>query len=90
MQDVTNKTKELIDRWQAATKRVAAQREILVKAERELQTAEENLAMWLLPEEAKEGEQFCVWYGDSLVSVKELPGDDGYEVTTRKRGRRLN
>lgn len=89
MQDVTSKGRELIERWRVAEKQVASARESLTKAQRELQSAEEHLAMWLLPDDAKEGEQFCVWYGDSLIAAKELPRDAGYEVTTRKRGKSL-
>lgn len=85
--DVTNEGKELIERWRAADKRVAALRVDLLKAQRELQTAEEKLAMWLLPTDAMEGEKFCVWYGDSLISAKEL--ENGYEVAIRKRGKSL-
>lgn len=89
MQDVTSQGKELIERWRAATKRLESLRLDMAKAANELQSAEEHLAMWLLPDDAKEGEQFCVWYGDSLIAAKELSGDAGYEVTTRKRGKSL-
>lgn len=87
MQDVTSKGKELIERWQAASKRGAQLRSDAEKATRDLQTAEEQLAMWLLPVDAKEGEKFCVWYGDSLIGVVEL--ENGYEVTVRTRGKSL-
>lgn len=92
MPELTNKGEELVKRWRAAEKQVSSCREKLLEAQRELQSAEEYLAMWLLPEDAKEGEQFCVWYGDSLIAAKELPeGDErgNYEVTTRKRGKSL-
>lgn len=87
MQDVTSKGKELIEKWQAANKRVAQLRADIEKAARELQTAEEHLAMWLLPNDAREGEKFCVWYGDSLIGAAEL--ENGYEVTVRTRGKSL-
>lgn len=87
MSEVTSKGKELVDQWKAAVKIAERAKGDLVKAQRELQSAEEHLAMWLLPEDAKEGEQFCVWYGDSLISAKEM--ENGYEITTRKRGKSL-
>jgi hypothetical protein len=88
MQDVTNKGKELIERWKDATRGEESAKEKLLKAQRELQTAEEHLAHWLLPEDAKDGEKFCVWYGDSLITASESD-TNGYEVTVRKRGTSL-
>jgi len=85
--DVTSEGKELIDRWRSADKRVASLRVELLKAQRELQTAEERLAIWLLPSDAMENEKYCVWYGDSLIGAREL--ESGYEVFIRKRGKSL-
>ena len=88
MQDVTSKGKELIERWKDASKGAESAKEKLIKAQRELQTAEEHLAHWLLPGDAKDGEKFCVWYGDSLITASESE-ETGYQVTVRKRGTSL-
>lgn len=88
MSDVMPKMEELIKQWQAAGRLEASLRADLLKAERRLQTTEENLAMFLLPEDAKQDEKYCVWYGDSLISATDA--EAGYEVSIRKRGKSLS
>jgi len=87
MSDLTSKGEELVKTWLAAKKRVELVRADLEKALRELQTSEERLAIWLLPDDAKCDEKYCVWYGDSLISAQEK--EDNYEVSIRKRGKSI-
>ena len=86
--DVVREGEELITRWRNSVKQKQNVLDNLTKANRELQTSEEKLAMWLLPKDALEGEKFCIWYGDSLISVQE--NEAGYIVEIRKRGKSLS
>lgn len=53
-------------------------------------SAENDLAKLLLPRDAKEGEKFCVWFGDSLLEVEAKDLDSrSNTVRVRTRGTTL-
>lgn len=87
-EDVTKQGKELIERWKSADVSLNHAKSNLNRAECELSNATNALGKWLSPDDAKEGEQFSVWYGDSLIT-SESKGNMSYKITVRKRGRSL-
>lgn len=74
-----------IKQWKAAFEEVQQLRRQLRAAECELLNAETKLAKGLLPKDAKAGEQFCMWYGDSLIAAKHINGN--YVVSLRTQGK---
>lgn len=72
-----------IERWKATRERVERLKRELNGAECEEANAEIDLARWLLPEDAKPGEQIAVWYGDSLFQA--TGGSE--KITIRTRGK---
>lgn len=87
--EVTSKGKAHIDRWRAALSSLESAKSGLNRAECEVANATNALGKWLLPDDAKHGEQFCVWHGDSLIAATKV-GDHDYAVTVRSRGRSLS
>lgn len=87
MQDVTNEGKQLIDRWRNSQKRLDDARQAVIRAECDLSNSRNELGKWLTPEDALNGEQFCVWYGDSLITATK--DQTNYKVDIRKRGKSL-
>ena len=79
----------LIDRWQRAVSQQAEARSAETRASCELSNATNALGEWLTPNDAKEGETFCVWHGDSLIAAESL-GNHDFAITVRKRGRSLS
>ena len=86
---VTYDGERLIKRWME-TKRLS---EIALKEaaqrNKDLVEAERQLGAWLTPDDAREDEKFCVWYGDSLIAAKvyRVNGPSLYSVEIRTRGR---
>lgn len=62
-----------------------------IRADGRLYDAQQKLGKWLAPEDARDGEVFCVWYGDSLISVKcrYVIGTINYDVSIRTSGRSI-
>jgi len=91
--DVTAQGRQHIDRWLRATENLASANKAVSSAECEVANATTALGKWLLPEDAKIDEQFCVWFGDSLIAAVRpnatLPGGSEYIVTIRKHGKSL-
>ena len=85
---VTHEGKDLIDRWQRAQEKLALLKSQVTGAECALTNATNALGKWLSPDDAKIGEIFCVWHGDSLIST-ECVEQNRYVVKVRKRGRSL-
>ena len=83
--EVTRDVEDYIKRWKFATEQVKRTKQQLSKAECELANATTDLAKCLLPRDAEANEQFCVWYGDSLIAVKHERGN--HFVTLRTRGK---
>jgi hypothetical protein len=86
--DVTREGIDLIDRWSRAVSQLEAAKNAVIRAECELSNATNALGKWLMPDDAKEGEKFCVWHGDSLIQA-ENKGNSRFAISVRKRGRSL-
>lgn len=80
---VTKDGEAKIKRWKFAAQEVAALKNRLNKAGCELENSESDLAKWLLPDDARANETFCVWYGDSLVSARQENGNASVSLRTR-------
>lgn len=90
--DITSEGKRLIERWQRAEAEVKAKKAQLNSAECERSNAKNTLAKWLIPPDARTGEIFCVWHGDSLISVDTGAlhvGSNDPVITVRTRGKSL-
>lgn len=83
--DVTREGRNLIDRWSRAVSQLKAAKNAVTRAECELSNATNALGKWLMPDDAKEGEKFCVWHGDSLIQA-ENKGNRHHAISVRKRG----
>lgn len=68
-ESVTKKTHDLVETFEGVLARVERARHELNSAECALSNARNALARWLIPAEAKPGEQFNIWYGNRLISV---------------------
>lgn len=93
--DVTDKGKQLIEHYFRSMSRLSQAEQRLHSEKLVAIEAQIDLASWLLPEDAKNGEKIAVWYGDSLIQVEvksmTLEGDFcKTEITIRKRGRSLS
>lgn len=89
MSEITTDGKRLVDNWRAAQERLERSRREVNSAECELSNSASALSKWLMPKDAKPGEVFSVWYGDSLIQV--TVSHDGRDPTLaiRERGRSL-
>ena len=65
--------RDLIERWQHATEALARAKSQVNSAECELTNAINALGKWMLPPDAKKGEAFCIWWGDSMIQVVNNP-----------------
>ena len=89
----TPEGQRLIEAWLHAGERVRQAQSERNSAECNLANAQNALVRWMLPDDAKTGEQIAVWHGDSLIQVT-VPERNGStwndaKVTVRKRGRSL-
>ena len=89
---VTAEGTRLIEGWQHAIEAVERCRRDLNSADCRKANAEIALGRWLVPGDAKVGESFSVWYGDSLITAEviDLSGNGTYKISVRKRGRSLS
>ncbi len=87
--EITHEGKAHIERWQRAITQLADAKSAVNRADCELSNATNALGKWLMPDDAMEGEKFCVWHGDLLIAA-ENKGNHAYVVTVRKRGRSLS
>ena len=90
MSDVTSVGKDKIQRWYRAAEQLVELDRQKNKACCEMSNAEQDLGKWLTPEDAKPGETFCVWFGDSLIqAVVGEQGRSSITVKVRKLGTSL-
>jgi len=87
MSDLTREGEELVARWKRAGLALERAESEVTKAQCERSNSTNALGKWLLPSDAKDGEQFCVWHGDSLLSATKN-GDHDALVSVRTRGKR--
>lgn len=80
-------TQKLIDRYNAAKERLRNADSAKNSAECELANATTALCKWLVPEDAKPEERFCVWNGDWLYEIVKSPrGMNDFTVAVTERG----
>lgn len=84
--DVTSEGERLIKAWEGAIEDERRAKSALNSAECHLANSKNALGKWLVPSDAKEGEKFCVWYGDSLIQA-ELVRMGEYKLSIRSRGK---
>lgn len=87
--EVTSEGERRIKRWENAINDERRARSDLTSAECERENAATDLGKWLVPSDAKEGEKFCVWYGDSLIQAEVVgnPVNNNFKLTIRARGK---
>jgi hypothetical protein len=85
MSNVTEEGKHLIERWEHAKTNAADLKRSLNKAECEESNSSHALGKWLMPHDAKLGEVFSVWHGDSLIEVTVT--ENGPTLRVRSRGK---
>jgi DNA-nicking Smr family endonuclease len=71
---VTKEGLQKIKAWKRAKEKVRSLDQRLDTARTELANAENELADFLLPSDAKASELFCVWVGDSIVAARHENG----------------
>lgn len=84
MNNVTEKTHGMVQRWIAAKKRVRNAKAELNSAECEMANANNELGKWLVPENQSEGEMFNLWFGSGILQAQKLKGRSDYDVTWRR------
>jgi hypothetical protein len=87
--DLTHDGERHVNAWLQAREAARQAQERYWQANRDLEAAEEALAAWLKPSDAKPGEKIAVWYTDKLVQlevggvVTEAASDSFAAHTTR-------
>ena len=79
----------LINSWLNAIEGEKQAKRGLNKAECDVANTRMALGKWLMPDDAKEGEVFSVWHGDSLIEVTVPPPDCTPSLRIRTRGKSL-
>ena len=91
--NVTDECERLIKAWRDTIDLTSSLRNELNRAETDRRNAAVALGRWLTPGDAKAGETFCVWHGDSLISAEVItpsttPAAGGdFRIGIRMRGR---
>ena len=84
MNNVTEKTHGLVQRWIHAKNRVNGLKREINSAECEQANAMNELGKWLIPEGQPEGEMFNIWFGSGIIQAKKVEGRNDYEISWRK------
>ena len=88
---VTPEGTQKVKNWVHAGREVADLQRRLINAKERLESAEKDLAKWLMPADAKANESFGVWYGDSLIQCTGgIFGRETPSVLIRTRGTALD
>lgn len=83
MNNVTEKTHGLVQRWINARKSVERAKAVQNAAESEFEIAQNDLGKWLMPEGlVPDGETFHIWFGSGILKATRR-GED-YQVGWRK------
>lgn len=85
MSDVAREGQNKIDRWQNSTGLLDRAKSHIIATECELANATNDLGEWLLPDDAKVGETFCVWHGAIMIAVTKTEDDFKIKIRTSKR-----
>lgn len=86
--DLTAEGRRLVDCWINTQRGLERAKAALNRAECDLQNAQNALARWMLPEDARTGEKIAIWHGDSLIQVEVIGLGSDPCVTLRLRGKR--
>jgi len=81
--EVIGHGKALIDAWVTSKENTKSASSLLNSRECAEANARNELGKWLMPDDAKPGEKFSVWYGDSLIEVTVTNGDPDIRIRTR-------
>lgn len=82
---------DLIKDWLHAQERLRRAKSEVNSAECDVNNSMRALAKWMLPTDARAGEKFCVWFGDSLIQVEVMTEHNADpEVTIRTRGKSIS
>lgn len=79
---MADKTYQLYQRWIRAGEQVGHAKAALHKAEKEFAVAKDELGNWLCPSDADVREQFCVWLGSKILTIR-LTYSGEYEIEFR-------
>jgi hypothetical protein len=83
-------TYQKIKRWADAEATLIRHKKQVSASEVELTNANNDLGKFLMPDDAKDGEVFSIWYGDSLITVQKDGGPRlDYKITVRQRGKAI-
>ena len=85
MNNVTEKTHGLVQRWIRAKNRVAGLKREISSAECEEANAMNELGKWLIPDDQPEGEMFNIWFGSGIVEAQKLKGSNDYKISWRRK-----
>jgi hypothetical protein len=85
---VTYEGERIIKNWLGSVGRLTDAQASVVRAEEHRKICQDELGKWICPNDAKAGESFCVWFGDSLIKAEVL-GKNSYRVSVRARGKSL-
>ncbi len=85
---VTGEVHNLIRRWEGSRRRLDQAKAQVNAAECESANAKNALGKLLLPKDAKPGEVFNLWYGDSLLSAS-VDEHSNYSVSVRQMGKSI-
>lgn len=93
IEGASNKTQELVSRYQFALDALAAAEREVNHKKTDLNNAVNLLGAHLCPEDAQAGESFSIWVrtkdgSEKLLIVTYKDGFDHYEFAWRKKGRK--
>lgn len=90
--EITKDGQRVIATWLSCQQREQRLRSELNRAECDTRNAEQEVAKWMLPTDAKPGEKICVWQHDSLfqVEVGNTAHPHDHKVTVRARGKHFS
>ena len=83
-ENTTREGNHKVRRFTAAAKTIERIKRDLTSAETEMTNATNDLGEWLVPDDAKIGEVFHVWFADGIIQA-ELVGAHDFKVSWRKR-----
>jgi hypothetical protein len=85
MNNVTEKTEQLVKPWIATRKRLERLTGELAEAQKEFKAANNALGQWLVPADGHLNEAFNIWYGSGILQATLTNAfDREFEVKWRR------
>lgn len=89
--EIGNATAEgrgLLERWFATSRELERIKGHVNSAQCAYNNAHNALGKWMMPSDARPGEKFSIWFGDTMIEVTNTRGVDGhdYVISERRRG----